>query len=113
MAPYAYDPNLQDDDENQGGASGASPVQLAGGSSTAEQSGGGGGAAPGSQDKKLNTGSGYQNLDKYLNTNQSQQFGQKVLGKVGDTLDTAKNNQMQASDQFKNQVQSANTTADS
>lgn len=107
--PYVYDPNLDKDKEDQEGqlASGASEVKLAGGSSTSEAQG----SEPNSTSgKELNTGSGYQNLDKYLSTNESQKFGNQVLGKVGETLDTAKQNQAQASDAFKNQVTKANYT---
>jgi hypothetical protein len=106
--PYFYDPNL--DQENQNGGS-ATSAQLAGGSSSNEAPTASG-ASPSGQKKELNTGSGYQNLDKYLNTNDAGQFGQKVLGKVGDTISSAQQNQAQASDQFKNQVQSANYTPD-
>lgn len=109
--PYVYDPNLDPDEEDQNGLpSGASEVKLSEGSSSNEQMASG--ASPQGQQKELNTGSGYQNLDKYLNTNQSQQFGQKVLGKVEGTVDTAKQNQAQAADQFKNQVNTANYTPD-
>jgi hypothetical protein len=105
--PYVYDPNLDEDNENEGNESGA--PKLASGSSSNEAPSG---AAPSQAGKELDTGSGYQNLDKYLSTNQSQQFGQQVLGKVGDKIDTAKQNQANASQDFQNKVQSANYTPD-
>jgi hypothetical protein len=109
MVPFVYDPNLDHDkNEEQGIASGA--PQIAQGSSSNEAP-----AASGSTPtakKELNTGSSFQNIDKYLSTNQSQQFGNQVLGKVGDTLNTAKQNQADASQAFNSQVQSANYTPD-
>jgi hypothetical protein len=108
--PYVYDPNLEEDKDQEGVASGT--PKLAGGSSSNEAPVASGAAPAQQQEKELNTGSGFQNLDKYLKTNQSQEFGQQVLGKVGDTLNTAKDNQANAAQNFQNKVQSANYTPD-
>jgi hypothetical protein len=109
--------SLDQEDENKdqaagGGAGGE--VKISGASPTTDSSGaaassqGGGGAT---HNKQLNTGSGFQNLDKYLKTNQSQQFGQQVLGKVQGDVENAQKNMTQAGDQFKNTVQGANHLA--
>lgn len=57
---------------------------------------------------KQDTGSGFQNLDKYLASNQPQQFGQQVVGKVSGEVDEAAQNQQQAGEAFKTQVATAN-----
>ncbi len=104
-----YFQNLLDDENEQNPGqvqiSGASPTteQESGGNSQGSQGGGGGGPK-----KDLNTGSGFQNLDKYLSTNQSQQFGNEVLGKVKNEVGTAQNNQKEASQKFQEQVAGAN-----
>lgn len=98
--PYFIDQNLEDENENPGQIriSGASPTSESMGSTTAQ----GGG------EKKLNTGSGFQNLDKYLQTNESQAFGNQVLGKVKDQVQDASQKMNEASDQFKQQVNTSN-----
>lgn len=101
--PYFYDSNLMDQDEDGN----PSQVQISGASPTSES----GGNDPSSQPnagKGVSTGSGFQNLDKYLQTNQAQQFGNQVLGKVGGEVEQAKQNQAQAAQKFGEQVQSAN-----
>lgn len=98
--PFFTDPNLEDDQD-------PSQVQISGASPTTEQSGGGG--SPSGQ-KKLDTGSGFQNLDKYLQTNQAGQFGQKVLGNVQGEVDQAKQGMEKGAQQFSAQVQDANKT---
>ncbi len=100
--PYIYDPNLDKENEDQAGQ-----VQISGSSPTSDPSGSTS-SSGGSQTKGANTGSGYQNLDSYINTNDPQKFGQEVVGKVQSDVDTAKQNQSTASDQFKSQVASAN-----
>lgn len=101
--PFIYDPNLDQEHQQQQAAqgvqlSGAAPVANASGSPSANQS----------QSKDVNSGSGFQNLDKYLSTNQSQAFGNQVLGKVGNQVQNASTQMNQAADQFANQVKSAN-----
>lgn len=90
--------NFEDENQLEPGQvqlSGASPTD-----STAE-------AEPNQPKQKQDTGSGFQNLDKYLSTNQPKEFGNQLLGKVQGTIDGAKENQNQASDQFKQKVTSA------
>lgn len=97
--PYFLDENLEDEQNKD-----PSQVQISGASPTTDKEGspnGSPGAAP-------PTGSGFQNLDKYLNTNQSKQFGQQVLGNVSNEVQSAKQNQDAASQKFKDQVQSSN-----
>lgn len=101
--PYVYDPNLEDEDKehqiSNTPISGASPsVDSAG---TPEQQA----RAQPSQ----NTGSGFQNLDKYLQTNNAQQFGQEVVGKVQNKVDTARQNINDASHSFGQKVESSNS----
>jgi hypothetical protein len=114
--PYVYDPNLEQDKDSQNQAGQSGSVNLSQGSTTpagtTSSSASGQSQAPASGKKALDTGSGYQNLDKYLQTNQSQQFGNQVLGKVQGTLDSAKQNQSQATNQFTNAVNSSNSTPD-
>lgn len=111
--PYVLDPNLENDDDEQQQASGSAPVKLSGGSSTAEASAPSGSSVKsdgGGDEKRLETGSGFQNLDKYLSANSAQNFGQKVVDKTQSGIDTAKQNQQTASDAFKNQVNQSNYT---
>lgn len=102
MVPYFYDQNLEDENEQNPGE-----VRISGASPTTDNTGSTSGASSNSN-KELNTGSGFQNLDKYLQTNQSQKFGQQVLGKVQDQVTDAGEKMTEAGDQFKNQVTSAN-----
>lgn len=99
--PYFFDPNL--DDENKNNASGFS---ISGASPTSDSTGAAQSNTAGK--KGLNTGSGYQNLDKYLQTNQAKDFGGQVLGNVSSQVQNAGTQMNQAGEQFKNQVQSAN-----
>lgn len=105
--PYFDDENLnkQNDPNNNSPAqvqiSGASPTTDAAGKVTDENSG---------QNKELNTGSNYQNLDKYVSGNNPQQFGQQFYGNVQKDVDTAKKNQTDAASQFQQQVSSASQT---
>jgi hypothetical protein len=71
---------------------------------------GGGGAAPGNQQKQLNTGSGFQNLDNYLNANKEQNFGGQVLGKVQGEVQGARNDMQAGADSFRNTVTQQNQT---
>ncbi len=102
--PYFVD---QDQDRDQDPQQG---VTISGASPTTENTGESGGTPV--QAKSLSTGSGFQNLDKYLKTNQSQQFGQNVLGKVGNEVSNASQQMSQANDNFKNQVTAANSIPD-
>lgn len=114
--PYFTDPNLEEEDKQ---AQNPSDVKISGASPTTENTGGtpqqpnGGVSTPQAQQqaggKDLKTGSGFQNLDKYIDTNQPQQFGQQFLGKVSDQVTDASQKQSQAADEFKNQVTSANS----
>lgn len=107
--PYFLDPNLEDEESQQGGA--APGVQISGASSTTDSEGSDDTNV--SSDKKgISTGSGFQNLDSYLNTNQSKEFGQQVLGKVEGEIEGARENQSKAAGQFKDQVQGSNRLAD-
>ncbi len=110
MAPYFRDPLDQDEEQTQlvGGANSSTSSGTPSGTPS-------GGVALQTQEnttqkgnKGLNTGSGFQNLDSYLNTNNAKQFGQQVVGKVGDQVTDAKTHQNEAASQFQNQVQSAN-----
>ncbi len=103
--PYIADDK---DEEQQAGTPGQ--IQLSGGASTAEASGPQ--SSPTAADSKgANTGSGYQNLDKYLQNNNSQQFAGQVAGKVQGQVDSAQQAQASAADKFKGQVSSANQLA--
>lgn len=104
--PYVYDPNLEDDENEV--ASGAE-VQISGASPTTDSEG----SDPNTSAPKkegISTGSGFQNLDSYLNTNQSKEFGQQLLGKVGQEVETAKQNQTDAAEKFKKQAYDSSQT---
>jgi hypothetical protein len=113
--PYFNDPNLDQENQNktqgQGGSdgssvsiSGASPSVNSNASGQTQGSGGGG-------SKGLNTGSGFTNLDNYIQNNNSQDFGNKFLGKVSDQVQGAQTQMNQAADDFKNQVKNSNQLA--
>lgn len=101
--PYAYDNTLEDDEKSQN----PSQVQISGASPTTSSGGSVQQAGP-SKNPNLSTGSGFQNLDSYLKTNQPQQFASQVVGKVQGDIDTAKQNQQSGAQAFQNQVQTAN-----
>lgn len=98
--PYFQDPNLDDDNETVPGQ-----LQISGASPTSEPDGM---VSQGSGQKGLQTGSGFQNLDKYLQTNNAQQFGQKVLGNVQSEVQGAKAGMQDATQKFKSQVAESN-----
>lgn len=100
--PYFLDQNLEDEEKDP------TQVQISGAAPTTEKDGSGDSTSQPSNSKQAHTGSGFQNLDKYLTTNQSQQFGQQVLGKVQGEVDSAKQGQANAADQFKSQVNTSN-----
>ena len=64
------------------------------------------GMAQGSQHP--NTKSGFQNLDNYLVSNNASQFGDRFLGKVQNTVNTATQGQDQAEKTFTDQIYGAN-----
>lgn len=101
--PYFQDDNLLDKDKDP------AQVQISGASPTTQ---GDGNLSPtqGGQKKPLDTGSGYQNLDSYLNSNQSQQFGQQVHDKVGGDVKAAQQNMQDAGNAFTTRVKEANNT---
>lgn len=103
--PYFLDENLEKDQETEN----PGEVKISGASPTSDSEGhlDTGGQ---SNSKGLNTGSGYQNLDKYLKMNQPQQFGQQLLGKVGETVTGAQKQQQDVAGKFKEQVGSSNYT---
>lgn len=87
--PYFVDQNLEDEDKEQD----PSTVQISGASPTTDNEGGmSEGSNQQGNKKDLVTGSGYQNLDKYLSTNDSQKFGQQVVGKVGEDVQKVESN---------------------
>lgn len=97
--PYYNDPNLEQDpnkDQTNTPISGAAPTTDSSGSV----------AAP--NQKGLQTGSGYQNLDKYLQTNSNNGFGGQLGQKVQGQVDMAKQGIQAGADQFNSQVSSAN-----
>lgn len=98
--PYFFDKNL--DDENKD----PSQLQISGASTTADAESSTPNSPSGNREQK--TGSGFQNLDKYLTSNPSQQFGSQFVGKVGDQVKDASQKMSDASQQFKNQVTSSN-----
>lgn len=103
--PYFLDPNLLDEEHQQG----APQVQISGASPTTDPEGSG--AQMSSEPRKdLNTGSHFQNLDKYLQTNQAQNFGGQVLGKVQGEISGAQDSQAQAGDKFRTQVATSDRT---
>lgn len=99
--PYFLDQNLEDEEKNKDPAS----IQISGASPTTNNEGS---IESNTSPKGLNTGSGFQNLDKYLQTNQSQQFGNQVLGKVEGEVQGAKQGMETAGNQFKSQVSTSN-----
>lgn len=99
MAPYFQDLSLDEDEEDP------AQVQISGASPTTEDTGS---ESQEARSPNPSTGSGFQNLDKYLQTNDSRQFGNEVLGRVGGEYDTALASQAQATEQFQNQINDSN-----
>lgn len=105
-----YVPNLEEEQKNQD----QQGLQVSGGAPTA---GGGGnlqtgsisGAVAPSGNKELHTGSGFQNLDKYLSANQSQDFGGQLVSKVQGDVNQAKSNIGKGAEDFTNKVKTSNT----
>ncbi len=103
--PYIAD----DKDKDQQAQAAPGQIQLSGGASTTESSGQS--PTPAADSKGANTGSGYQNLDKYLQNNNTQQFAGQVAGKVQDQVNSAQQAQTDAASKFKTQVTGANDIA--
>lgn len=113
--PYFNDINLKDDEQQTN--NNPTQIQISGASPTTDNSGNMISSSPGSTNagdtqKQLVTGSGYQNLDKYLNTNNAQQFGNQFYGNVQNDIDSAKKNQDSSASQFQDQVKGASQTPD-
>ncbi len=100
--PYIAD----DKDKDQQAQAAPGQIQLSGGASTTESSGQS--PTPAADSKGANTGSGYQNLDKYLQNNNTQQFAGQVAGKVQDQVNSAQQAQTDAAGKFKSQVAGSN-----
>lgn len=98
MPPFYYDPNLNpDEDKQQTQISSAVPIAGPTGSTGTTQT---------AQQPK--TGSGFENLEKYLNVNQPQAFGAQAYGKLENQIQGAGAQMNTAADQFRSQVQNAN-----
>lgn len=95
-----YSRNYLDDAERERQFYAAQPVS--GASSVADGDGSGEGGEP------LNTGSNFQNLDKYLNPAQAQQFGDQFMSHSDGELASAREGQQQGADQFRSRVTGAN-----
>ncbi len=105
--PYFVDQNLEDEDKNKD----PSQVQISGAAPQAAPSGGLNQQQPGQQ-KDLKTGSGFQNLDKYLQNNDANAFGSQVTGNVQNDINSAKESSQKAADTFTGQVNDLNKTPD-
>ncbi len=102
--PYFSDFGDEDDDEKK---KDPNSLQLAGAGETASNAGNQmGGLKP---TQEVNSGSGFQNLDKYINASKTGNFGDQFLAKVGGGVNAAYDKKNAASDQFKKQVDQANT----
>jgi hypothetical protein len=100
--PYFYDVNL-DPNRNR---SDPNAVQISGAQAVAGPTGS---TAPNQgKSRDVQSGSGFQNLEKYLTANQPQAFGTQVLGKVGGQVEQAGQQMQNAGEQFKQQVAGAN-----
>lgn len=98
MAPYAFDlideEKKKKEQEQQAQGEFGAPAMTGGGGSFTQ------GASP-SQEKGANQqGSGFVNLDNYLNANKGSNFGSKFTGNVQSSVDTAKGAINQGADQF-------------
>ena len=95
--PYFSDPLDQNDPNKQQGqpASGAAPTAPPPSGQP---------AAGGAQPKPENTGSGFQNIDKYVAANSGQNFGNQVVGKVQGDVDKAGQSMQQAAQSFGQKV---------
>jgi hypothetical protein len=100
MAPYYRDPNLDDDknDVNQ-------TVKFGGGAPSGDSAGF---EQPQKGQGATHSGSGFQNLDKYLQANNAKDFGGQFTGKVQNELTNAGTQMQGAGEQFKSQVAGAN-----
>lgn len=91
MAYNPQDPNMKKDEE-PGGSQGSAP-QLSGASGVIGPTGPSTSMAPSSQAQKTPSASGFTNVQKYIGANQKQggALGQKIAGKIDDTIGTASN----------------------
>src|SRR4051812_17646590 len=107
--PYFLDSNLEDEKQQN-----PAQLQISGASPTTDNGGNlsnsGSGTSQGNQKQQLVTGSGFQNLDQYLDKNQTQQFGDQFSRKVQGDIDSAKQNQDSAAHQFQSQVKESSQT---
>lgn len=104
MAPYFTDYGDDDEEKKQ---KDPNSVQLA---SAGESAGPGGSQLGGLKStQEVNSGSGFQNLDKYLSASKTGNFGSQFLDKAGAGVNQAYANKDAASEQFKKQVNQANT----
>jgi len=101
--PYFTDYAKKEDEENPG------QLQISGASPTTDSSGAISQRTVAGSGKGLVTGSGYQNLDKYIQNNQPQAFGQQVLGKVGSEVGAVQGN-LGKIGEAKTQIASQNKT---
>lgn len=108
--PFFYDPNDPNNQNNLQQQQNSGQVQLSGASPTTSSTGSSS-PAGGAQQKNPNAGSSFQNLDKYLNTNNAQQFGQQVIGKVGNDVKNAQSDMQAGAQDFENKVNGANKLA--
>lgn len=92
MVPYFSDP-LEHDENDPNAVGGAAPTAPAPGQ-----------AAPGGAQKPEKTGSGFQNIDKYVSANSGQNFGNQVVGKVQGDVDKAGQSMQDASQSFGQKV---------
>lgn len=112
--PYFVN-NQQDDEDQQkntdinnfsdAGGGGGAPI-----TSTAPASTQSAHQTQGQNAGSTNTGSNYQNLDKYLAANSSQNFGNQVTGKLAGEQSQASNDQTAAANQFNQQAVAGNQT---
>lgn len=101
--PFVVDPNLEEEENQDPGS-----IQISGAGQTANSGGGGQEEGKGPQSTP-NTGSGFQNLDTYLNTNNAGEFANKLAGNVQSRVDEAKQNFGDASKSFSQKVESSNS----
>lgn len=107
--PYFRD---DEDEQNQLQQPAVAPqVKISGASATTDPEGKLSQAATGAGSQAQETGSGFQNLDKYIQANNAKGFGQEVLGKVQGSFDTAQKTQAQVADEYKKRVEGANQLA--
>lgn len=103
-------PYIADDDDKDKSYEEETAVQISGASPTTEASGGVQAPINANGEKKLNTGSGYQNLDQYLQANSGAHFGDQLVGKVQGDVDQAQKNIQSEKATFEDKIKSPNAT---